>query len=280
MRTVLGIDAAWTETQPSGLALVEEIDGGWRLTAVAGCYSRFEALAAPAPDNAKPAGMKADADALLATCRHLTGREPDLVAVDMPLSHKAITGRRMSDNAVSSAYGAWKCGTHSPNVQRPGPVSERLRSAFEQRGYHLWTKPGGAPLDRPEPGLIEVYPHPALIELTHADKRLCYKIGKMSRYWPNLAAPLRREELFAVWARIVAALEPQVGGVEAGLPALDRNASGLALKAYEDVLDAIVCAFVGICVLQGRARAFGDEDSAVWVPAGLTGENAARGDGN
>jgi predicted RNase H-like nuclease len=267
MRTVLGIDAAWTETQPSGLALAEETASGWRLKAAASSYARFEALAGPAPDDAKPRGMKADANALLATCRHLTGREPELIAVDMPLSRLPITGRRNSDNYVSSAYGAKKCGTHSPNVRRPGPVSDGLRSAFEQCGYHLWTKPGGAMFDRPEPGLIEVYPHPALIELTAADERLRYKIGKISSYWPDLAPPLRREELFAVWARIVAALERHVGGVEAGLPALDRNASGLALKSYEDALDAVVCAWVAICVLQARAQAFGDEVSAVWVPA-------------
>ena len=271
MKSVLGIDAAWTETQPSGVALAEETERGWRLKAVASSYARFEALAGLAPEPPAQRGMKPDVDALLATCRHLTGREPDLIAVDMPLSRLPITGRRNSDNLVSSFYGAKKCGTHSPSEQRPGPVSDGLRSALEERGYVLWTRPAGPSLDRPEPALIEVYPHPALIELTNADERLRYKIGKISRYWPGLAPPLRREELFAVWARIVAALERHVEGVEAGLPELDRNASGLALKAYEDALDAVVCAWVAICVLQGRAQAFGDEVSAVWVPVMLEG---------
>jgi hypothetical protein len=92
MRTVLGIDAAWTEAQSSGVALAEETASGWRLQAAAISYARFEALAGPAPEYAKPRGMKADANALLATCRHLTGREPDLLAVDMPLSRLPITG--------------------------------------------------------------------------------------------------------------------------------------------------------------------------------------------
>jgi predicted RNase H-like nuclease len=271
MRSVLGIDAAWTETQPSGVALVQETASGWRLKAAAISYARFEALAGLAPEDAKPRVMMADANALLAACRHLSCREPDLIAVDMPLSHNEITGRRRSDNVVSSAYGAKKCGTHSPNEQRPGPVSKALRSAFEQHGYALWTKPEEMAAEKPWPGLVEVYPHPALIELTAADERLRYKIGKISRYWPDLTPPLRREELFAVWAKIVAALERHVEGVEAGLPPLDKNASGLALKSYEDALDAVVCAWVGICVLEDRARAFGDEVSAVWVPASLLG---------
>ncbi|MFZ0204799.1 MAG: DUF429 domain-containing protein, partial [Roseiarcus sp.] len=141
MRTVLGIDAAWAGTQPSGVALAEETERGWRLKAAASSYARFEALAALAPETPAQRGMKPDAIALLATCRHLTGREPDLIAVDMPLSRLPITGRRKSDNLVSSFYGARKCGTHSPSEQRPGPVSDGLRSALEERGYVLWTKP-------------------------------------------------------------------------------------------------------------------------------------------
>lgn len=41
---------------------------------------------------------------------------------------------------------------------------------------------------------------------------------------------------------------------------------GAALKAFEDKLDAIVCAWVGICVIEHRATPFGDHDSAIWVP--------------
>jgi hypothetical protein len=38
------------------------------------------------------------------------------------------------------------------------------------------------------------------------------------------------------------------------------------LKPAEDVLDAIVSAWVGIAALAGAAEAFGDEVSAIWVP--------------
>jgi hypothetical protein len=40
-RAVLGIDAAWTATQPSGVAVVSEEPGGWRLVAVANSYRSF-----------------------------------------------------------------------------------------------------------------------------------------------------------------------------------------------------------------------------------------------
>jgi len=48
------------------------------------------------------------------------------------------------------------------------------------------------------------------------------------------------------------------------LPAPDVR--GWRLKAYEDKLDAVVCAAVGIACLNGEAEAYGDNDSAVWVP--------------
>jgi hypothetical protein len=36
------------------------------------------------------------------------------------------------------------------------------------------------------PALIEVYPHPALVELAGAVERLPYKAAKVSAYWPKL----------------------------------------------------------------------------------------------
>ena len=44
MRAVLGIDAAWTLTQPSGVAVAAELHDGWHLIAAAASYQRFQAL--------------------------------------------------------------------------------------------------------------------------------------------------------------------------------------------------------------------------------------------
>ncbi|HEY3720105.1 MAG TPA: DUF429 domain-containing protein [Roseiarcus sp.] len=267
MRTVLGIDAAWTGTQPSGVALAEETERGWRLMAVASSYARFEALAGLAPEAPAQRGMKPDANALLATCRHLTGREPYLIAVDMPLSHLSIVGRRTSDRAVSVAYGAKKCATHSPSADRPGIISNELRLAFKACGYCLRTVPNPGEPSLVTPGLIEVYPHPALVELTSADERLRYKISKSSKYWPALKPVERREKLLLAWKGIAAALEQQIEGVLTCLPEIGETDSGAELKAYEDALDAVVCVWVGVCALEGLAEAFGDAESAIWIPA-------------
>jgi predicted RNase H-like nuclease len=59
---------------------------------------------------------------------------------------------------------------------------------------------------------------------------------------------------------------PAPQGVAAALPSLEINASGTEVKAYEDALDAIICARVAICAVEGRAKPFGDENSAIWIP--------------
>ena len=265
-RAVLGIDAAWTETQPSGVALVEETAQGWRLVAVETSYARFHALAG-GPEAVRPVGSRPVAKNLIETCERLTGRPPDVVAIDMPLSLEPIVKRRCSDLAVSRAYGAKKCGTHSPSPERPGKISDALRKDFAACGYRLRTAsyPSAPHLDTP--ALIEVYPHPALVELTGAAERLRYKISKANKFWPKLKPPERRKNLVEAWTEIGAALEQQIEGVTARLPVVKETASGLDLKAHEDALDAVVCAWVGVCALEGSAEAFGDTSSAIWIPA-------------
>ena len=41
---------------------------------------------------------------------------------------------------------------------------------------------------------------------------------------------------------------------------------GVERKPYEDTLDAVVCAWVAMCALEGRGVPFGDESSAVRIP--------------
>ena len=261
MRAVLGIDAAWTLTNPSGVAVAVEDDDGWRVIAAATSYQRFHALAdGNLVAEERPTGSSPDASKLLSSASALCGCSVDIVAVDMPLSRTPIIGRRNSDNAVSKAYGGRKCGTHSPSSVRPGRISDDLRESFERTGYSLQTS--SAELG----GIIEVYPHPALVELAGAPERLPYKFSNRGKYWPQADQLERRTLLIQQWNEIVALLEGQIAGVARALPTLALDMSGPEMKAYEDALDAIICAWVGVCALEGRATPFGDENSTIWIP--------------
>ncbi|MGR9385428.1 DUF429 domain-containing protein [Rhizobium leguminosarum] len=261
---VIGIDAAWTLTQPSGVALAILDDEGWQLRAATASYQRFLALAdEDAVGEPRPLGRMPDVRALLLAGRKLAASPIDLVAIDMPLSKSPIVGRRQSDDAVSRAYGGRKSSTHSPSEQRPGIISDTLRAQAEREGYPLATA------SISPPALIEVYPHPALIELARSTERLPYKAQKIRKYWPSINTQQRREKLVAQWRVIVDLLEAEISGVRQMLPPIEIKASAVDLKAFEDILDAIVCCWVAICAIDGRAIPFGDETSAIWIPTPL-----------
>lgn len=132
MTSVLGIDAAWTHTEPSGVALVERTGIIWRLVRVAASYQAF--LSDDHLEGARHRGSTPNPEALLSKTSALIGRPVSVVAIDMPLSTKPITGRRVSDNAISVLYGAKHAGTHTPSQSRPGQLSDDLTLEFTQAG--------------------------------------------------------------------------------------------------------------------------------------------------
>ncbi len=182
----------------------------------------------------------------------------------MPMARYPIVRRRPCDSEISKAYGAKRAATHSPSAERPGKISDALGRGFESLGYGLWAS-------SPARELIEVYPHAALIEFLSAPLRLEYKAAKIGRYWPELSAIERHARLRCVWSCFVEALERRISGVAHALPPPAPETRGWRLKAYEDKLDAVVCVAVAIAYLDGKARAYGDEDAAIWVPIGEAG---------
>jgi predicted RNase H-like nuclease len=254
MPVILGIDAAWSVTQPSGVALIAGETAGLRLLSVASSYTEFST----GPGISR--GSEPEAPALLERAAALAGRPVSLVSVDMPLARTPITRRRAADDAVSRAFGAMACGTHTPTPSRPGPLAARIKDGFAAAGYPLATRTATAP------ALIEVYPHPALVRLTAARYRLPYKIARARAYWPDVGPMERRPRVLDQWRSIIAALERQILDVATTLVLPDGDVPAIALKAFEDRLDAVVCAWVGACVLLGEARPYGDEDAAIWIP--------------
>lgn len=261
MRSVLGIDAAWSEREPSGVALIADSGSGWRLVDVAASYDAFMRPPSPITDPvSRHRGSMPEAAALLGTAGERIGAGVDIVAIDMPLSMTPIVSRRASDNQISTAYGARHASTHTPSVTRPGKLSDDLRLGFHRAGYPLAVcEPEGR-------ALLEVYPHPALIELAAAERRLPYKISKIRKYWPDVGPGVRRENLLDIWGQIIGLLDARVHGVADALQIPPVTARGYEMKAFEDMLDAVVCAWVGASVLDGEARAYGDDVSAIWIP--------------
>jgi predicted RNase H-like nuclease len=236
---------------------------------------------------ARPSGGLPDCDALIEACIAIAGAPPDVIAIDMPLSTTPIVGRRAADNAIASALGRYGLGVHTPTPDRPGPIAELMRAGFEAHGYRLATagpRPSnqgasnhgasnhGASNHGPsnqgpsnqgpsnhgpsnhERAILEVFPHAAAIRLLGASYRVPYKLGRAAQYWPEKTSAQRKRAILDKWRAIRRALD--VDGFD-----LRMRAS----KRYEDALDAVVCAWVGVEFLAGRAKPYGDDTAAVWA---------------
>jgi predicted RNase H-like nuclease len=269
MTTILGIDAAWTARQPSGVSLVQGNLGHWRVLCVAPSYSAFiGAGRGIAIDWAvRPVGghMPPFAD-FLGAARNLGANYIDIVALDIPLARTAITSRRQSDSAISKAFGGKGCSAHSPNASRPGPISSAIYSNLMNAGFALQTADTNPPSAN---NVIEVFPHPALLALLNRAYRVPYKVSKSTKYWRGTSLKQRTGLLLAEFGSIYSALQREFGNLTFDLPNVDdlRQLSGL--KRYEDALDALVCAWIGQQHSVGRTEAYGDENSAIWVPTRL-----------
>jgi predicted RNase H-like nuclease len=268
MATILGIDAAWTERNPSGVALIASGPAGWRLLRVAASYSGFVA----GVGETRPTGRVAPVQGLLEVSKRRAGEPVAVVAVDMPIANKLITGRRAADDKISRGFGAMKCAAHSPTSDRPGRLSLDFTDAFARQGYNIaFEKPVT------ERSLVEVYPHPALVRLCGEQERLKYKQSRIRSYWPDLTGRAeRRAELMKVWKTIVAALDHHVQDTAEALVLPTQDSPAWALKAFEEMLDAVVCAWIGGCVLDKTAEVYGDGvESAIWVPEKLSSRKSS-----
>lgn len=219
MKAVLGIDAAWTFREPSGVSLVVNKDGRWRVVCVAPSYGAFIRCSDGEPldwTSRKPEGGTPDVPRLLDAAHRLSDSRVVLVALDMPVSKIPFGGRRIADGAISREFGGRWCSAHSPSAKRPGPLGAKLTSQLRDAGFPLATasSEGAGAL----PCTIEVYPHPALLTLLGRPKRVPYKVTKSKRYWPELDAGARIVELLKQFGSIDKALRGVLGDTGIPLP--------------------------------------------------------------
>jgi len=259
MRAILGIDAAWTLRGSSGVALIRQSDSGrWDCLAVEASYLEFVRKSGLAPKTS--VNGKEIAKSLLEAARELTRVPIALVVADIPLARGPIPGRRCADREVSKAFGGRGCSTHSPSSKRPGLLSEQLRDGFQEHGFQLATNLG----QLRSQALIETYPHPALLSLMNADYRLPYKVSKTTKYWPENDKPTRTRKLLNTLRSVHEEMSREIAGIDFEIPESSEKLSDL--KPIEDKIDALVSAWVGIQVLDGKTKPIGDASAAIWLP--------------
>ncbi len=177
--------------------------------------------------------------------RRWRGARVDLVAIDMPLARTPIVARRASDNAITRAFGGRYCGTHSPSAARPGPLSDVCVPGSRMRAIRCAPPRRRRWADRglSAPGAGRARAGAAAAAVQGVEDRT---IGRTNR-WPRGACCWRRNGRgsWVCW-------RPGSMAWRRRCPSLPDDASGVARKAHEDMIDAIVCAWVGSPRSAGR----------------------------
>lgn len=163
-----------------------------------------------------------------------------VVAVDASLIVANEAGQRPCERAIGASFGRCGASCHSTNRCRPHFDSgERLvRSLAAQRFEH------GLPLSRVKRQhghwVLEVYPHPAMLRLFGLQRILKYKKGRLDERRAGL------ERLQGHLQRLVTAGRGLKSSerLEALLRVKPAERRGQGLKELEDLLDAVLCAFL------------------------------------
>lgn len=236
--TYLGIDLAWADTNLSGCCALGA-DG----------MLLDERL------------LRTDDEILQWIDLHTAART--VLAVDAPLLVPNETGRRRAEIEVQRDFGPRKAGPHSTNRSNLIRVCGRIRGedlaeVLHERGF-------GSPWDDPPLTVIDVFPHPAIVEIFGLPERHVYKAK------PGITVARRRDGLRRLDAMLglLANADPPL---QAPSIDLESDARGKRLKEVEDLLDARLCAWIASAWDRhgrGRLRLYGDRETGhIAVPMG------------
>ena len=156
-----------------------------------------------------------------------------VVAVDAPTLIPNESGMRLPDRLAHKHFGKYDAGCYPANRSRP--FAQKLIAfglALEARGFRH--APDASP-QSPGRFQLEVFPHPVTVHLFNLKRILKYKKGTLAQRRPEL------EKLRHYQLHILPTLEPSLPLAESDLPAVPQT--GKAMKAVEDQLDSLTCAY-------------------------------------
>ncbi len=215
----IGIDLAWSERNNSAAACIYAKDDTSELISTQECLGQNEEI--------------------LNFISKIAGTNPALVTIDAPLIVPNQTGSRPCDREITRIFGRYHAGTFPANRAKFGGKvrGEEIVHLLRRQNFIHTPKVARQTQVRQ---VIEVYPHPATIILFHLPRILKYKRRK------GRSIEERQKELNHLQEYIV-----RLDSAKPSLhlsPSSFKNPfslSGNSLKTYEDLLDALLCAYIG-----------------------------------
>ncbi|QWC85147.1 DUF429 domain-containing protein [Nocardioidaceae bacterium] len=205
----VGIDLAWGERKPSGVAV---LDGDARLLHVAAAQS--------------------DEEIREEIAAYVEG--PCLVGIDAPVVVLNATGSRPAEQQLGKDFRRFEAGAHPSNTGKP-EFAHGTRAGRLCRALGLDHDPASTADRR----AIEVYPHAATVALFDLPRTLKYK-NKPGRDLESL-----RTEMLALVGLVetVVHVDDTWRGLRRQVETAARKSQ---LRVVEDQVDAVVCAFVAL----------------------------------
>lgn len=247
----LGIDLAWSSRNPTGLAALQ--------------WNGAEAtLVEPLPTV-----LAYTNEEIAFYIKNIAPHGGVVVAIDAPLTVPNQTGRRPGETELNKVFARFHAGAHPANRTRLADYN-----GGKVRGEELLLLLSSLDI-RHDPVIVprkqtrqafETYPHPAMVTLFRLDRILKYKAKPMIPYDQRL----KEFRKYQRHLRNLRGAEPSVALPKVLLSKSHLVEQGRALKAYEDRLDAVFCAYLALYHWwwgTERCRIFGDiEQGYIVVP--------------
>ncbi len=235
-RTFLGLDLAWSDRNPSGVAALD----------AAG--NVIDARADLRDDGAIVAWVRA----------HLASTT--IIGVDMPTIVRNPTGIRPCERELAADFRKYHAGPHPANLKRfpDGGRARRILDTLAHDGFCERLDLGPQPHGR---FAFEVFPHPAHVRLF--DRTSIFRYKKKSRPWPLVL------DAWASYRAALAGLADADPPLHLG-PGIPVTVESRGYKKWDDLLDGISCAYVASYLWRwGTAaphtRIYGDLESGYIV---------------
>lgn len=214
----VGIDLAWSERNGSGISVLEGNKDEAKLIASKIVYS--------------------DKEITEFIFEHV-GNKNALIAIDAPLIVPNEEGRRLAEELVGNLFRKYNAGAHPANRKRLSSWTGKIRGeeiSNVLEGLNFMHNPNIKKLEESRK-FFEVYPHPSMVVLFKLDKILKYK-NKPKRNYES------RWGEFIKYQDYLKELKPKVIMPKELIKMDVKTLKGKALKNYEDVLDAVFCAYI------------------------------------
>lgn len=180
------------------------------------------------------------------------------IAIDAPLIIKNSSGQRHCERELSKEYCKRYAGAHPANLSLyPDADAVKLSEELSERGY-VHCNIGSS-------FQIEVYPHPAIIEIFGLPERHQYKKGRVE---DRRAGQVKLSNMIMELAHSLVLPLHLSEGLNIALDEIEiKSLRGRKLKQNEDALDSIICAYIAGLHNKGLTRTFGNcIDGYIVVP--------------